>query len=65
MGSRLGFRQVKGIREEDIALLVAAEKAMFTSMHTNIGLADAALEKLADADAFRSMGLTAGRHYGK
>ena len=57
---RLGFRQVRGIRLEDIALLVAArEKALFTSMHNlrNIGLADAALEKLADADAFRSIGL--------
>ena len=57
---RLGFRQVRGIRLEDIELLLAArEKALFTSIHAlrNIGLSDAALEKLADADAFRSIGL--------
>jgi error-prone DNA polymerase len=56
---RLGFRQVKGIRSEDITLLTSARKKPYT--HINqlraIGLSDAALEKLADADAFRSIGL--------
>jgi error-prone DNA polymerase len=56
---RLGFRQVKGIRNEDMNLLTSARKKPYT--HINqlraIGLSDAALKKLADADAFRSMGL--------
>ena len=56
---RLGFRQVKGIREEDIKLLLAARQKPFISLHElyNIGLTDTALEKLADADVFRSVGL--------
>lgn len=56
---RLGFRQVKGIREEDIKLLVSARKKKYTSIHElrSIGLSDAALEKLVDADAFRSIDL--------
>jgi len=56
---RLGFRQVKGIREDDIKLLIAARKKAYTAIHElrSIGLTDAALEKLADADAFRSIGL--------
>src|SRR5258705_5366920 len=56
---RLGFRQVKGIREEDIQLLVSSRKTSFTSINSlrDIGLSQATLEKLADADAFRSIGL--------
>jgi error-prone DNA polymerase len=56
---RLGFRQVKGIREEDMKLLVSARASKYTSIYElrSIGLSDAALEKLADADAFRSLGL--------
>ncbi len=56
---RLGFRQIKGIREEDIQLLVTSRKTSFTSINSlrDIGLSEAALEKLADADAFRSIGL--------
>lgn len=56
---RLGFRQVKGIREEDLKLLIAQRKKTYTGIHElrSIGLTDAALEKLADADAFRSIGL--------
>ena len=56
---RLGFRQVKGIREEDMRVLIGARKKMFSSIHDlrDIGLSEAALEKLADADAFRSIGL--------
>jgi error-prone DNA polymerase len=56
---RLGFRQVKGIREGDMQLLISARTKPFTGIHElrHIGLTDAALEKLADADAFRSIGL--------
>ena len=56
---RLGFRQVKGIREEDMQLLMSKRENRYTSIHElrNIGLTDAVLERLADADAFRSIGL--------
>lgn len=56
---RLGFRHVKGLREEDMKLLVSAREKKYESIQElrNTGLSDAALEKLADADAFRSIGL--------
>lgn len=56
---RLGFRQIKGIREEDMHILIANRKTKYTSILQlrETGLAYAALEKLADADAFRSIGL--------
>jgi len=56
---RLGFRQIKGLSFEDIQLLVQARKRPFTSVNEllDAGLSMAALEKLADADAFRSIGL--------
>jgi error-prone DNA polymerase len=56
---RLGFRQVKGLREEDMNILVSARTEAYTNINQlrRIGLSDAALEKLADADAFRSIGL--------
>jgi error-prone DNA polymerase len=56
---RLGFRQVKGLREEDMKTLIAARTKMFISINQlrDTGLSEAALEKLADADAFRSIGL--------
>ncbi|MEX2235048.1 MAG: error-prone DNA polymerase [Cyclobacteriaceae bacterium] len=56
---RLGFRQVKGIREEDMKILIKGRKEKYTSIHElrETGLTDAALERLADADAFRSVGL--------
>lgn len=56
---RLGFRQVKGIKEEDAKRLVENRKTPYTTVHAlrEAGLSDAALEKLADADAFRSIGL--------
>jgi error-prone DNA polymerase len=56
---RLGFRQVKGIKEEDINLLLAARSGEYHSI-TEIrkaGVSQSTLEKLADADAFRSLGL--------
>ena len=56
---RLGFRQVKGIREEDITLLIAGRTKNFSSVNElrDIGLPEATLLKLADADAFRSIGI--------
>lgn len=56
---RLGFRQIKGMREDDIALLVSARSVPFKDINTLriIGIPEAALERLADADAFRSIGL--------
>jgi len=56
---RLGFRQVKGMREEDIQALVAGRFGPYASINQllDLGLSPTVLEKLADADAFRSMGL--------
>jgi len=55
---RLGFRQVKGLREEDIKLLIENRTKLFSSINElrDIGLSEATLLKLADADAFRSIG---------
>ena len=57
---RLGFRQIKGFRSEDAALLVAAREKPYRSVRDlwlRSGISRAGLEKLADADAFRSIGL--------
>jgi error-prone DNA polymerase len=56
---RLGFRQIKGMRQEDMELLVANRHPAYTGIHElrNIGLSEAALLKLAEADAFLSIGL--------
>ena len=56
---RLGFRQVKGMRLDDVEVLVAGRKKMFKNINElrDIAVPEAALEKLADADAFRSIGL--------
>jgi error-prone DNA polymerase len=56
---RLGFRHIKGMREEDMQVLVAARKKMFTSVNEilDTGISISALIKLSDADAFRSIGL--------
>ena len=56
---RLGFRQVKGLRQHDMDILLAGRKNRYTSINglRDIGLSEAVLEKLADADAFRSIGL--------
>ncbi len=55
---RLGFRQVKGLREEDMKLLVAQRVTPYTQMNTlyEKGISLATLDQLADADAFRSIG---------
>ncbi|MCC7524699.1 MAG: error-prone DNA polymerase [Chitinophagaceae bacterium] len=56
---RLGFRQVKGLGEADVQLLLAGRQQPYTGLHFlhDAGVAPAALERLADADAFRSLGL--------
>lgn len=57
---RLGFRQVKGLRQEDMDALVAAREEGYRSVRDlwlRSGLSRAAIEKLADADAFRSLGI--------
>jgi error-prone DNA polymerase len=55
---RLGFRQVKSLREEDINVLIKGRKDRYTSINQlrEIGLSEATLELLADADAFGSIG---------
>lgn len=55
---RLGFRQVKGLREEEIQILTDARSKPFTHIHQllEIGITLTTLEKLADADAFNSIG---------
>ncbi len=56
---RLGFRQIKGLREEDLQQFVAARKTTYKQMHElrNSCLSESVLEKLSDADAFRSIDL--------
>ncbi|MBD1362903.1 error-prone DNA polymerase [Mucilaginibacter sp. ZT4R22] len=55
---RLGFRQVKGLKEDDMTMLVAMRNDGYTHIDQlrAVGIPEAALEKLADADAFRSLG---------
>jgi len=56
---RLGFRQVNGLNEEDMQKLVAGRSKPYINIPAllDAGVPMAALEKLADADAFRSLGL--------
>ncbi|WP_113653663.1 error-prone DNA polymerase [Pedobacter namyangjuensis] len=56
---RLGFRQAKGLVQEDINKLVNYRKPTFTSLTQlrDAGIQQSTIEKLADADAFRSMGM--------
>ncbi|NCI47014.1 error-prone DNA polymerase [Sediminibacterium soli] len=56
---RLGFRQVKGIHEEDVNRLLAGRSYPYAGINSlrEAGLSDKTLHKLADADAFRSMGI--------
>lgn len=55
---RLGFRQVKGLKEAEMQILTNARTRPFTHIHQLLeaGISHTALEKLADADAFRSIG---------
>jgi error-prone DNA polymerase len=57
---RLGFRQVKGLSEKDADCLLDLRGAGYRSVRDlwlKTGLSIAALEKLAAADAFNSLGL--------
>ena len=56
---RLGFRQVKGIREEDIQQLIAQRSVPYTTIQqlSDAGISQATIERLGDADAFGSMQL--------
>ncbi|WP_428675019.1 error-prone DNA polymerase, partial [Roseibium sp.] len=58
---RLGFRQIKGLREEDADWIVAARGNGYPDPETlwlRTGVPPATLERLAEADAFASMGLS-------
>ncbi|WP_299809481.1 error-prone DNA polymerase [uncultured Roseibium sp.] len=58
---RLGFRQIKGLREEDASWIVAARGNGYPdpeSLWLRTGVAPATLERLAEADAFAGMGLS-------
>jgi len=58
---RLGFRQIKGFKEEDAGWIVAARGNGYgdpESVWLRAGVAPAVLERLAEADAFSGMGLT-------
>ncbi len=58
---RLGFRQIKGLREEDAGWIVAARGNGYPdpdSLWRRAGLRPDALERLAEADAFAGIGLT-------
>ncbi len=61
-GIRLGFRQVKGLKEEDITeKLMANRSEGYQSVYDlwlRSGLDKASLERLADADGFCSIGLS-------
>ena len=57
---RLGLRQIVGVKEEDMRRLVERGVQAYDSVRDlwlRSGLTSAALERLADADAFRSLGL--------
>jgi error-prone DNA polymerase len=56
---RLGFRQVKGLKEKDMQLLVANRGNGYNDLIqlSDAGVPKAAIERLTDADAFRSIGL--------
>jgi error-prone DNA polymerase len=57
---RLGLRQIIGVREEDMRKLAERRGQGYDSVRDlwlRSGLSSAVLERLADADAFRSLGL--------
>jgi error-prone DNA polymerase len=58
---RLGLREIKGISEDDAKLVVGRRGATYDSVRDvwlRTGLSPRVLERLADADAFGSLGLT-------
>ncbi|MBC7903797.1 MAG: error-prone DNA polymerase [Gemmatimonadaceae bacterium] len=56
---RLGFRQVKGLKEDDILILLKGRKEKFTSINQlrDLNVPEGSLEKLADADSFNSINM--------
>ena len=57
---RIGFRQISGFSEADALLIASRRDAGFDSIRDlwlRTGLQPSALEQLAEADAFRSLGL--------
>lgn len=56
---RLGFRQIKGIKEVEMVLLVNGRKNFYKTIPELLlaGISQNTLESLADADAFNSIGL--------
>lgn len=57
---RLGFRQIKGFREEDAAWVVAARGNGYPdpeALWLRAGLPPAVLERLAEADAYTGLGM--------
>lgn len=59
-GVRLGFRQITGLREDDMRALVEHRGAGYDSVRDlwlRSGLAPSVLERLAEAGAFASLGL--------
>jgi len=57
---RLGFRQIGGLREDEMNDFVARRSSGYDSVRDvwlRGGLSPAVIERLADADAFRSLGL--------
>ncbi|KLT63861.1 error-prone DNA polymerase [Pedobacter sp. BMA] len=56
---RLGFRQISGVRAEEMETLVNARGEGYKSITAlrDAGISIASLERLADADAFRSLGM--------
>ena len=57
---RLGFRQINGFSEKDVRRIVEVRRRGFDSLRDlwlRSGLSRAMIERLADADAFRSLGL--------
>ncbi|SEF70175.1 error-prone DNA polymerase [Jhaorihella thermophila] len=58
---RLGFRQIRGLSEEDAAWLTAARGNGYRTVDDlwrRAGLGPAVIERLAEADVFASLGLT-------
>lgn len=56
---QLGFRQVKGLEEEEMQLLVQHRHQPYSSINQlkHTGISEAAILRLTDADAFRSIEL--------
>jgi error-prone DNA polymerase len=56
---RMGFRAIDGIREDDMLLLIAARAKPYPNVASllDAGLTLSALERLANADCLRSIGL--------